>query len=49
MLYDFNHNGLRTAGLGGKEGVPVPPLLDTGVLLVGTDNVDKVLTALKVK
>lgn len=49
MLHDYTHNGLKTAGLGGKEGVPIPPLLDTGVLVVGKDNVDKVLTALKVK
>ena len=50
ILHDFNKNGLRTAGLGGAEGgVPIPPLLDTGVLLVGPDNVDKVLTALKVQ
>ena len=48
MLYDFNHNGLRTSGLAGYDGVPIPPTLDTGVLLVTNDNVDKVLTALKV-
>ncbi|WP_457831624.1 hypothetical protein, partial [Staphylococcus aureus] len=25
-LYDFNHNGLRTSGLGAQDGgVPVPP------------------------
>jgi ribose transport system substrate-binding protein len=50
VLYDYNHNGLRTAGVDAKGGgVPVPPLLDTGVLVVGADNVDKVLTALSVK
>ena len=48
MLYDFNHNGLRTSGLAGYDGVPIPPVLDTGVLLVTNDNVAKVLTALKV-
>ena len=50
VLHDYNHNGLRTAGVDAAGGgVPVPPLLDTGVLVVGADNVDKVLTALKVK
>jgi ribose transport system substrate-binding protein len=49
MLHDYNHNGLKTAGLGGKEGVPIPPLLDTGVLVVTKDNVEKVLSALGVK
>ncbi len=50
VLHDYNHNGLKTAGVDAAGGgVPVPPLLDTGVLVVGADNVDKVLTALKVK
>ena len=49
MLHDYNHNGLKTAGLAAPAGVPIPPLLDTGVLVVTKDNVDKVLTALKVK
>jgi len=50
ILHDFNKNGLKTAGLAGVDGgVPVPPLLDTGVLLVGADNVDKVMKALNVQ
>lgn len=50
MLHDFNHNTLKTSGLGAAEGgVPVPPVVDTGVLVVSKDNVDKVLTALNVK
>ncbi|MFL5332640.1 MAG: substrate-binding domain-containing protein, partial [Geminicoccaceae bacterium] len=49
MLHDFNHNGLRTSGLGGSDGVPIPPTVDTGVLVVTPDNVGKVLTALAVK
>jgi ABC-type sugar transport system substrate-binding protein len=49
MLHDYNHNGLKTAGLAAPAGVPIPPLLDTGVLVVTKDNVDKVLAALKVK
>lgn len=50
MLYDYNHNTLKTSGLGAADGgVPVPPTLDTGVLVVTKDNVDKVLTALKVE
>jgi ribose transport system substrate-binding protein len=46
MLYDFNHNGLKTSGLAGWDGVPVPPTVDTGVLVVNKDNVDKVLSSL---
>ena len=49
MLHDYNHNGLKTAGLEGKAGRPIPDSLDTGVLLVTPDNVDSVLTALNVK
>ena len=49
MLHDYNHNGLRTAGLAAPAGVPIPPLLDTGVLVVTKENVGKVLAALKVK
>ena len=49
MLYDFNHNGLRTSGLGGWDGKPIPDKLDTGVLLVTKANADKVLAALHVK
>ncbi len=50
MLYDYNHNGLRTAGLTGKEGGrPVPNVVDTGVLMVDKNNVDKILTAMHVK
>ena len=48
LLYDFNHNGLKTSGLTAAEGgVPIPPTLDTGVLVVTKANVDKVLGALK--
>lgn len=43
-LYDYNHNELRTVGLTAADGgVPIPPRIDTGLLLVTTDNVDKVL------
>jgi ABC-type sugar transport system substrate-binding protein len=45
-LYDFNHNSLKTSGLAGWDGVPVPPTIDTGVLLVTKDNAEKVLSAL---
>ena len=49
-LHDFNHNGLRTSGLDATAGgVPVPPTVDTGVLVVNQSNADKVLTALHVK
>lgn len=48
-LYDYNHNGLKTSGLNGVSGgVPVPPTIDTGILLVTKSNVGKVLAALKV-
>jgi ribose transport system substrate-binding protein len=47
MLYDYNHNGLKTSGLAAADGgVPIPPIIDTGVLAVTKDNVDKVLAAL---
>jgi ABC-type sugar transport system substrate-binding protein len=50
MLYDYNHNGLKTSGLTGAEGgVPIPPSIDTGVLLVTKDNADKVISALAKK
>jgi ribose transport system substrate-binding protein len=49
MLHDFNRNGLRTSGLASWDGVPIPPTVDTGVLLVTMDNVGKVLTALDVQ
>lgn len=50
MLYDYNHNALRTSGLTAAEGgVPVPPTIDTGVLVVNKDNVERVLKALNVK
>jgi len=46
LLHDFNHNGLRTAGLSGFEGRPIPDTVDTGVLMVTDANVDQVLEAL---
>ena len=49
LLHDFNHNGLKTVGLAGADGGrPMPDSVDTGVLLVTADNVDKVLGALGV-
>jgi ribose transport system substrate-binding protein len=49
MLYDYNHNGLKTLGLTAAQGgVPIPNMVDTGVLIVTHDNVGKVLTALHV-
>jgi len=48
-LHDYNHNGLKTSGLAAADGgLPVPPTIDTGVLAVTKDNVDKVLSALKI-
>jgi ribose transport system substrate-binding protein len=48
LLYDYNHNGLKTSGLTAAEGgVPIPTNVDTGVLVVTKANVDKVLGALK--
>lgn len=50
MLHDFNHNGLKTAGLDAKQGgVPIPNVIDTGLLVVNKDNADKVLSALGIK
>ena len=50
MLYDYNHNGLRTAGLTGQEGGrPTPNVVDTGVLMVDKGNVDKIVAALHVQ
>ena len=49
-LHDYNHNGLKTSGLtGANGGLPVPPSIDTGVLVVTKANVGKVLAALNVK
>lgn len=49
-LYEYNHNGLKTSGLtGANGGVPVPPSIDTGILVVTKANVGKVLAALNVK
>ncbi len=49
-LHDFAHNGLKTSGLDAAAGgVPVPPTVDTGVLVVNKANADKVLAALHVK
>jgi ribose transport system substrate-binding protein len=46
-LYDYNHNGLKTSGLTAAQGgVPVPPSIDTGVLVVTKQNADNVLKAL---
>ena len=50
MLHDYNTSGLKTVGLGAKDGGrAIPDSLDTGVLMVTADNVDKVLAALGVK
>jgi ribose transport system substrate-binding protein len=44
-LYDFNHNGLTTNGLSGWDGTPIPVNIDTGVLVVTKDTVDKMLAS----
>jgi ABC-type sugar transport system substrate-binding protein len=50
LLHDFNTNTLKSAGLAAAQGGrPVPDTVDTGVLLVTKDNVEKVLSALNVK
>lgn len=50
LLYDYNHNGLTTAGLDVKQGgVPIPNNIDTGLLIVDKSNADKVIAALGVK
>jgi ribose transport system substrate-binding protein len=45
LLYDFNHNGLTTNGLSSWDGTPIPVNVDTGVLVVTKDTVDKMLAA----
>lgn len=46
LLYDYNHNGLETVGLDAAAGgVTIPPVTDTGVLVVTAANVDGVLKA----
>ena len=50
LLHDFNTNTLKSAGLAAAQGGrPIPDTVDTGVLLVTKDNVEKVLSALNVK
>lgn len=50
LLHDYNTNGLKSAGLTAADGGrPIPDSIDTGVLLVTKDNVEKVTTALGVK
>lgn len=49
LLHDYNHSGLKTAGLDAASGGRPIPDVDTGVLVVSADNVDKVLAALGVK
>lgn len=50
LLHDYNTNGLKSAGLTAAEGGrPIPDTIDTGVLMVTKDNVDKVTAALGVK
>jgi ABC-type sugar transport system substrate-binding protein len=45
MLYDFNHNGLTTNGLTKWEGKPIPVNINTGVLVMTKDNIDKMQAA----
>jgi ABC-type sugar transport system substrate-binding protein len=45
LLYDFNHNGLTTNGLSSWDGTPIPVNIDTGVLVVTKDSVDKMLAS----
>lgn len=50
LLHDFNTNGLKTTGLDATNGGrPIPDTVDTGVLMVTPENVDKVTAALGVK
>jgi ribose transport system substrate-binding protein len=50
MLHDYKLNGLQSAGLSAeKGGRPIPDTVDTGVLVVTKDNVEKVMGALGVK
>jgi ribose transport system substrate-binding protein len=50
MLHDYKLNGLVSAGLSAEQGGrPIPDTVDTGVLLVTKDNVEKVMGALGVQ
>jgi ribose transport system substrate-binding protein len=50
MLHDYKLNGLLSAGLAADQGGrPIPDTVDTGVLLVTRDNVEKVMGALGVQ
>lgn len=50
MLHDFNHNGLKTVGLSAADGGrPIPPRVDTGLLVVDSNNVEKIIGALAAK
>lgn len=46
MLYDFNHNGLHIAGLDQWAAYPIPRIIDTGLLVATSDNIDQVIAAL---
>lgn len=47
LLHDYNNNGLKTVGLSAADGGrPIPPRVDTGLLVVDHGNVDKILAAL---
>lgn len=43
LLYDYNHSGVRVAGLGTQYVSPIPQNVDTGLLVVTASNVDQVL------
>jgi ABC-type sugar transport system substrate-binding protein len=45
-LFEFNHNGLSVNGMKGWDGVPIPKYINTGLLVVTKDNVDKLLESL---
>lgn len=49
MLYDFNHNGLHIAGLDKWNAYPIPHIVDTGLLVATSDNIDQVISALPKK
>ena len=43
LLYDFNHNGLHIAGLNTWDAYPIPMIIDTGLLVANSSNIDQII------
>lgn len=50
LLHDYNINGLKTIGLSAADGgIPIPQIVDTGLLMVNQGNIDKVLASFELQ